>query len=394
VKRKTGIILLAVVLLLISGVLPVFANQINNKQEELNAVRGDLKQQKKELQQNKAEQQRVEKQIKLLKGEINTIEAELRSLAKKIDSTESEITKTEAELAAAQERIDKMDSVLAVRLRTIYEKGKVSYLDVLFSSSSFTEFLTRYNNLQLIISEDKQLLTEFQAERVAIAAAKELLEERRQELETMRRENLSQKSKVEKKRTEQRQLAVALQEAYEEVENSVKQLEAEAKTLEKIIRDLQAAQRGSASRGTGEMIWPVEEYGPSWVTSPYGYRRNPFTGASGSWHGGVDIGIPHSRWPKSRSYSGSPARVVAADSGIAYTYPSLGGYGNLVIVDHGGGIATAYAHLHSFRVTNKAVVLRGDVIGYVGSTGASTGPHLHFEVRKNGNRVNPMPFIR
>lgn len=391
-KWKTGMILLVAVLLMFSGILPVFANQINEKQRELDAVRGDLNARKKEMQQNKAAQDKVLREIRQLDAEINVIQAELRVLGNRIATTESKIAETEEELAEAEENIDEMDRVLAVRLRAIYENGQVSYLDVLFSSSSFAEFLTRYNDLQLIISEDKVLLEEFQVERERILGIKEDLEERRQELETMRRENIAKKSSLEKKQTEQKQLQAALQEEYDEVEKSVRQMERDAKQLEQIIKQLQASQRGTAYRGTGQMTWPVPEYGPSWITSRFGYRTNPFTGAPGAWHGGLDIGIPHSRYPRNRS--GDPVHAVAADSGTAYTYPLLGGYGNLVIVDHGGGIATAYAHLDSFIVKNQQNVSRGQAIGVVGTTGASTGPHLHFEVRKNGTRVDPLPYIR
>jgi murein DD-endopeptidase MepM/ murein hydrolase activator NlpD len=394
-KMKKSLILVAVVLLIFSFILPVFANQIEDKKNELGNVRDDLKQRKQELQQNKEEQDKVSREIDHLEAEIKVIEAEIRLLAKKITETEKQIAETEAELEVAEDNVEHMDSVLAVRLRTIYENGKVSYLDVLFSSSSFVEFLTRFNNLQLIINQDKVMLEEFKVEKERIEAIKESLEERRQELQTLRRKNVQKKEQAVKKRAEQEKLMAALQDVHNEVEKAVRQLEAEARELDNLIKQLQAAQRGTTGyRGTGTMTWPVPEYGPSWITSPYGYRTNPFTGAPGAWHGGVDIGIPRVRWPRASNYNGSPVQVVAVDTGIAYVYPLLGGYGNLVVVDHGGGIATAYAHLDSFLVGHNTPVVRGQAIGIVGSTGASTGPHLHFEVRVNGSRVDPMPYIR
>ena len=393
-KRKTILIVLLAVLLLVSGVLPVFANQVNQKQKELDSVRGDLTQRKQELRQNKSEQDKIVKEIQYLEQDMNVIQVELRSLRNKIKGTESKISVAEADLATAENKVDMMDEVLAVRLRSIHENGNVSYLDVLFASSSFTEFLTRYNDMQMLIAEDHVLLAEFQIERERIEAVKAALEERRQELLTLRRQNLLKNQQLESKRAEQRQLASMLQEAIDETENEVKKLEAEAKALNKIIKDLQARQRRTSYRGSGTMQWPVPEFGTGWITSPYGYRNNPFTGRAGTFHGGVDIGIPHSRWPGSRAYSGQHAVIVAAEAGIAYTYRMGSGYGNLVIIDHGGGISTVYGHASDFLIPNGKTVQRGEAIATVGSTGYSTGPHLHFEVRVNGVRVDPMPYIR
>jgi murein DD-endopeptidase MepM/ murein hydrolase activator NlpD len=405
-KLKTGIILVVTALFIFSSILPVFATQVGDIQNDLKEVKTDISERKKELQQNKTEQENVRREIAHLESEIKVIEAEIRSLANKITVIEGQIAETEEELVVAEENIDQMDEVLAVRLRAIHENGKVSYFDVLFSSTSFVDFLSRFNNLQYIISEDKVMLEEFKVEKERVVAIHEALEERRQELQTLRRENVLKRERSEKKRSEQQKLAAALQEAYDEVESAAKKLEAEAKSLDNEIKRIQAVAAAAAAaaaakngtpnnayRGTGSMTWPVPEFGPGWVTSPFGNRIHPITGRS-SFHGGVDIGIPHSRWPRSSSYSGSPAQVVAADSGIAYVYPSLGSYGNLVVVDHGGGISTAYAHLHGFLVGSQTPVVRGQAIGTVGSTGASTGPHLHFEVRVNGDRVNPMPYIR
>ncbi|MDW7651604.1 MAG: peptidoglycan DD-metalloendopeptidase family protein [Bacillota bacterium] len=393
-KKKAAFILFAASLFLLVGILPVFANQIDQKQQELSGVKSDINQRKQDLSQNKQEQDKILKEIRLLEGEMNVIKAELRSLAAKVKSTEQQITETEAELAEAEEQIEIVDQVLAVRLRAIYENGKTSYLDVLFSSSSFAEFLTRYNDMQMLIAEDRVLLGEVKAERERIVGMKEALEERRQELLVMRRQNLLKDQELQAKASEQRQLMAALQEDYNNTNKEIKKLEAEAKQLDSIIKTLQAAQRGVPSRGSGQMIWPVPEFGTAWITSNYGYRRDPITGRAGTFHGGVDIGIPRSRWPASSSYTGSPVNLVAVDSGVAYTYRYGSGYGNLVIVDHGDGIATVYAHTHGFLVANGQSVAKGQAIAIIGSTGYSTGPHVHFEVRVNGERVNPMPYIR
>jgi murein DD-endopeptidase MepM/ murein hydrolase activator NlpD len=233
-----------------------------------------------------------------------------------------------------------METILDIRLRAIHENGQVSYLDVLFNSSTFTEFLTRYNDLQLIMAQDRELLLEYEDERKRIAAIRDALEDDRQDLLTMRRDTLHRQRELETKNAHLEKLLSEVRDDIEAKEKANRQLEEEAKKLTDIIRKLQEQQRGTTSRGTGSYVWPVPEFGSSWITSGYGYRIDPITRRPGTFHGGIDIGIPHNRWPGSRFYIGRPVEVVAADSGIAYTYRMGSGYGNLVIVDHGGGIAT------------------------------------------------------
>ncbi len=390
--RKTAAVLFLVLLVLAAGIFPVFANQIDEKKNELGAVKDDIKAVQGELKENKAKESTLQRDLRLLETNINKVQAEIRALGQKITATEKEIARIEAELSDAEERIEEMDKLLAVRLRAIYENGQVSYLDVLFESATFVDFLTRYNDLQLIIAEDKELLLRFQEERQQILAIKDKLEASRQSLLTFRRDNLAKKQELEGKTTERSRLLVAVRSEIDAQEEAIKKLEAEAKKIENLIKQMQAAQSGY--RGTGQYRWPVPDYGTSWITSGYGTRIHPITRQPGTFHGGIDIGIPHSRWPGSRSFNGNPVEVVASDTGIAHVYRMGSGYGNLIIIDHGGGIATVYAHLHRFLVTDKQEVVRGQAIAHVGSTGASTGPHLHFEVRVNGERKNPMNYLR
>ncbi|MBS4032784.1 MAG: peptidoglycan DD-metalloendopeptidase family protein [Clostridiales bacterium] len=391
--RKKGLVLFLVFLLLTAGIFPAFANQIDEKKGELGAVKEDLKSVQDELKGSKAKESTIQRDIRLLENDIYRVQAEIRALGQKVSTTENEIAEAEAELADAEERIGEMDKLLAVRLRAIYENGQVSYLDVLFASASFTEFLTRYNDLQLIIAEDRELLIRFQGEREQILAMKNRLEDRRQDLLGMRRDSLAKKQELEGKTKERARLLVAVRNEIDAQEDAIKKLEAEAKKIEAIIKALQAAQK-TGYRGTGQYNWPVPDYGPSWITSGYGYRVHPITRRPGTFHGGIDIGIPHVNWAGSRSFSGNPAEVVAADTGTAHVYRMGSGYGNLIIIDHGGGIATVYAHLHRFLIADKQEVVRGQAIAHVGSTGASTGPHLHFEVRINGERKNPLDYVR
>lgn len=392
-KRRLSVYAILVLLALTAtAVLPAFANEVDQKRSELSEVRRQKEQQLRELNESKKVEQNELRQLQLVENELKTIEAQIRSLEKKIENTENQIAETEKELRAAEARIAEMEDLLAIRLRAIYEQGNVSYLEVLFDSATFTEFLSRYNDLQLIIAQDRELLSNYEAEREVALALKEELEANRQELEELKRDHLAKKDAEEKKKKEHERLLVAARSKIDAIEEQIKKLEAEEKNLEAEIKRLSSA--NLQYMGTGVYTWPVPEYGPSWITSGYGYRTHPITKAPQTFHGGIDIGIPHSRWPGSKSYSGRPVSVVAADDGIANVYPMSTGYGNLVIIDHGGNIFTVYAHLHRIDVKDKQRVTRGEHIAIVGSTGYSTGPHLHFEVRVNGERKNPLDYVR
>src|SRR5690554_5601144 len=155
--QKKAIIILLAVALLCMNILPVLANTIDEKQQELDQVQGNIEERKKELTQNKQEQEKILREIQLLKEEIAVVEAEIRSLNNNIKETEGEITVVEADLEEAEENVEHMDEVLSVRLRAIHEHGQVDYLEVLFTSTSFTDFLTRFSDLQQVINQDKEL---------------------------------------------------------------------------------------------------------------------------------------------------------------------------------------------------------------------------------------------
>jgi murein DD-endopeptidase MepM/ murein hydrolase activator NlpD len=392
-KQRQVLLILLVAGLLMAAVLPAFANDLRDMRKEQEALQREIRDVQSEISEYKRQETTLERQLRSLEHSIDVVQAEIRSLGRRVSVVEDEIGVAEQELAAAEARITEMERLLAVRLRAIHENGQVSYLEVLFSSATFTEFLTRYNNLQLIVAEDRELLTRYQDERGRFLALKGNLEARRQELQALRRQNIIREEEL-GQRTEQRErMLVAARHEIEEREDMIRRLEEENRKLERMIEETLARQRSAGYRGTGQYDWPVDGFGPDWITSGFGYRVHPITRRPGQFHGGVDIGIPHSRWPGSRSFNGRPVNVLAADAGVAHIYRMAGGFGNLVIIDHGAGIVTVYAHNHSFLVADGENVRRGQPIATIGSTGFSTGPHLHFEIRINGQRVNPLPYI-
>jgi len=293
--------------------------------------------------------------------------------------TEQSVLQGQQQLALIEAELQKKYEVTKTRLRALYENGNVSYLEVLFGSSSFSEFLTSFDQITLLFQRDVELLEE-----------QRLLREKQQEINTARENynsylaSLAYQAEVRNGelvtiRTEHNNLMENIQGQKESWQVAYDAFEAQAVALEETIRQLQAQNQGNVY-GTGQYIWPVPS---TYVISDFfGWRDDPFGGSNSNFHGGLDI---------AGSYG---ANILAADGGtIIYAGWNSGGYGNMVMIDHGNGIVTVYGHMSQVLVNVWDVVDKGDVIGLVGSTGWSTGPHLHIEFRVNGERVDPLNYL-
>ena len=315
----------------------------------------------------------LQQEIDLTKEEIATVEAYIERLQEQID------VKT-TELEAAEKALEEKEELFAQTVRTTYEQGEISYLEVLLNSSSFSDLLTRLEIVSAIMEDNQKVVDEY-------TAAKEDIEQKRDDLQDTQdeqknyQENLNYK--VDDLAASEAQQA-ALQESLEaykaESEAEYDRIESEMQDVSNQIAELsrQAAANGSVPMGDGTLIWPT----PSCTTtnSAYGYRVHPIYGTV-KFHAGEDIP------------AGYGAEILAAASGTVVTAGWVSGYGNYTVIDHGGGLMTAYGHQSSFAVSVGDVVTQGQVIGYVGSTGNSTGPHLHFEVYVNGATVDPKSYF-
>ena len=407
-KWRYAVVILTIFLLVCSFILPGYANTLEDKIQQTEQQRDDLqtrlKDRGKELAESQSEEKKLEKELMDLEYSLFLLKKDLDRLDSDIQQTEQYIELAEGELAAAEAQVALRDSLLKKRLCAIYEKGDTEYLEVLFNAYSFAEFLTRLNDLKLIADNDLKLLEESFAERTLVQEKKEQLEQEKKELLNLKAERLGRQEELNKQQTERETLLEVVQKNIEAHEKAVRELEQEARKLDDTIRQLQEEMRRQTGHFTtsGKLLWPLAEYGTSWITSPYGTRVNPITKQPGEFHSGVDIGIPRTRWPGSANYNGNPVYIRAADSGIVL-YAAINGslsygYGRLVVIDHGQlnsgeDFATAYGHCHTLLVTPGQEVSRGQNIAIVGSTGSSTGPHVHFEVRVNGERKNPMNYF-
>lgn len=330
-------------------------------------------------------------QIQFIESELTTTVAEIAEINQKIVDKQMEIQTLEAqekdlliyieeaekELEKSNERYNSQKDLLEKRLVAMYEMGETSYLDLLLNSESIMELLSNYYLIEEIAKADTELLETVEAERKYNKKLKQALETKKLVLtasrETREKHTISLENMGKIKNSRLKQLSEEEFELHQMIEEYQKQIA----DIETEIRLLAIANIGEDYVG-GSMAWPVPGY--TRITSSFGMRTHPITGIY-KLHTGVDIGAPLG------------ASFIAANDGIV-TYAGWNkAYGNMVIIDHGGGITTLYAHGSEILVNVGDTVYQGNPVLKVGSTGYSTGPHAHFEVRVNGEYVEPLDFI-
>ena len=356
-------------------------NNISNTATDLQTQRSELQNQLDEangqledVQSNLSENlQQVEK----LDSRIETAEKELAEQESKITELKESISQLETELNTITEKYDKQVELFKQRMVAIYIAGDTQYLDVLLNSSSLSDFISSYYIISQLTQIDEELINNLETKKKSMDLSMQKLENEKKELATIV-ENQTRTTRT-------------LQNTKKMRENFIAKLSDEEKNLQEKIDEinqqydivnqqiLALAQQGidTAYIG-GDLEWPVPGY--TRITSKFAMRVHPITGQY-KLHTGVDIGAPEG------------ANFVAANDGIVVKAELNAAYGNMVIIDHGGGISTLYAHGSAILVEVGQSVKRGDSILKVGSTGYSTGPHAHFEVRINGVATDPLPYI-
>ncbi|KXB86715.1 peptidase, M23 family [Veillonella sp. DNF00869] len=333
----------------------------------------------------------VYEQLHAIQIELDTATADLKQVQADRIRLDQDITKTEAELKAAQERLQSREKVFYKRVRDIYINGRLSYLDVVVGSKDFSDFANRMEMLKRILQSDMDLINTIKTEREDIASKKAKLEEDRAkvlELEKVAQEkqNLINQKKAERQAVLERAMndRDTAERAYNELMASSASITAmlQQRAAERAAAAAAAASQGGGGggatwvQGSGQLAAPV--VAP--ITSDFGWRIHPIYGTR-RLHAGTDFGVDE----------GTP--VHAADGGVVVEAGWVSGYGYTVIIDHGNGMSTLYAHNSEVAVSPGQTVSKGQVVSYSGNTGGSTGPHLHFEVRINGEPTDPMGYL-
>lgn len=345
-------------------------------EEELEAEQQGVYQQIEEQKQNllKISQESDTEAAKL--GEIEGRLSEARKIYNQLNDQviglEEKIQKTNEDIALTEEQLKERREALKKRMRDIYKRGQISYLDVLLGAADFSDFATRLQVLQKVLTNDVNLITDVLGKQTQLNQWRAELEVERAKQVEIRKQAEEKKAEIEKERNEQKIIYDRIFANKELAEQQVKELEETSKRIERALKGRRSGYDGA----TGNMIRPVS--GP--VTSVYSRSRvHPVFGTVRP-HNGTDIGADY----------GVP--IAAADGGVVIFSGWQSGYGNTVMLDHGNGLVTLYAHQSETAVSVGQEVSQGETIGYIGSTGYSTGPHLHFEVRENGELRDPYNY--
>ena len=316
-------------------------------------------------------------QVQNLDERINESTTKIEELNTKITELKTSISEIEGKLTEAQENYENQKKILEARLIAMYEAGETQYLDVFLQSRNMSEFLSNYFLITEIASYDMDLLEEMENKKRVIDTAMEKLQKNKEELDTALQTQLKTSKILENTKTLRENYVAKLSEEEKKIQAQIDDYTTQVNALNTEI--LQLALQGIDTQYIGGVLaWPVPGY--TRISSNYGMRYHPILHVN-KLHTGVDIAAPMG------------ANFVAANDGIVTKAGYNGAYGNMVIIDHGGGISTLYAHGSEILVQVGQTVKRNDPILKVGSTGYSTGPHAHFEVRINGVVTNPIEYI-
>ncbi len=373
--RKLLCIVLA--LMICSICVISYADNIEELRSKSQELKNQIEESNSELKEVQEELSSNLQQVQKLDETIEKSETQLKQLNEKIEGLQKTISEVEEKLGIIQEDYNTQKKLLEERLVSLYEAGDTNYIDVILSSKSLSDFLSNYYLISEITSYDSELLNEVESQKNLIETQKNILDVKSQEMLVAKQTQIKTSKVLENTKNLREHYILQLSESEQKIQNDIDEYNRQYKEVEQEI--LLLSQNGISEEYIGGvMAWPVPGY--TRITSQYGMRTHPITGVY-KLHTGVDIGAPMG------------ANFIATNDGVVTKAGYNGAYGNMVIIDHGGGISTLYAHGSEIVVQVGQEVKQGDVILKVGSTGYSTGPHAHFEVRVNGSTINPLDYI-
>ena len=381
-KKRVRLILLGCCLLgvvAIGGSLgapptpPPDADALNQQLRTITRKKGRIQEKLEAVKRRKRE---VMRELRRIDTRLADNRARLRDVNAEVERVQLELERARLRREGAQLQLETYRELVADRLVAIYQQGEMSSLEAFLSSTSFTDFSNRLYLLDQVVSKDGELLASFEEasneaeQRQAEVTAKEQeLVALQGQIETQTDSTAAQLQAKNREKTDLLREQAAWERALVEIEQNSREVTTMLRRMERTPQ----GQERLATQWKGRLQKPVAGS----ITSGFGYRLHPIYKVR-KMHTGVDISAS----------SGTP--IHAAAGGTVVHAGRWGGYGNCVIIDHGGGLATLYAHCSSLAVSSGQEVKQGETVGYVGSTGLSTGPHLHFEVRRDGNPVDPM----
>jgi murein DD-endopeptidase MepM/ murein hydrolase activator NlpD len=351
------------------------ASESESLRQQLRTIKTKTSRVENKLAAVRRQQRQVTRQLTRLDGRVNQSETRLQQVARDRAELDADLRQTRQACHEADRRLSGRRDMVADRLVAIYEQGDVSPLEVLLESESFDDFNNRMYLLDQVVARDTEVLAGYEAALNMAEERRRELDERQLQLAQVQQREQQEKEAASRERESTARQKVALLRDQATYERQLAEMEQDSREITAMLRRRDQNRGGGqpeVSPWRGGLMRPV----PGGITSGYGYRRHPIYKVRKK-HTGVDMTASH----------GTP--IKAAADGVVVHASRWGGYGNCVIIDHGGGLATLYAHCSTLNVSVGSKVKQGGVIAKAGSTGLSTGPHLHFEVRRGGDPVDP-----
>lgn len=376
-KRTMSAALILALVLTMVGVSPTFAASKASEKSKKKKIENQIDQKEDQIDANKKKTNELKNKISTLESSIKSTESDLASIRAEINAMNKKTSNINAKVEKLEKEIVEQQDTLDTRLRSMYKNGNLGIIQVLLGSVSIQEFMSNFKLIKELHKSDTTILKELEANHKEVEAQKTELDALASKLKSHEAAQVQKQKQLQSDKTE-----VAAAKAKIEADTSVlyKEIDKLNAESERLSAEIAGMQDSNAKyTGSGKFQWPFPGY--SRVSSEYGYRTHPISGKK-KFHSGIDLA------------GGSGKAIVAAEAGTVISAGwNSGGYGNMVIIDHGSGISTVYAHNSSLSVSKGAKVKRGQTIAKCGSTGYSTGPHLHFEVRVGGKTQNPRNWI-
>lgn len=351
--------------------LTTFAATISELQDKIDSAQDEKKEVKTQISNTLKEVEELSTSIEENEDKLEDINSQLINLNKEIKETKEELEET-------QQKYIEQEEFLKEKLIIQYEAGKTTYLDVLLNSKGILDFISKYYLVSEVLQNDNDLLNSIEEQQKKIENDKKKLEEKQKEVKTQKAEQEKINVVLSNQKTQKQNKVSQLSEKEKQLSSDIDKYKAEVRKIEAQLREAanNASSSGKVYTG-GAFLWPCPSY--SYISSPYGYRICPYHGKE--LHSGIDMAAPYG------------SAILAAADGQVIQAGYVSSYGNMVMIYHGSGLTTMYAHCSSLLVSVGQSVKKGDKIAKVGSTGDSTGNHLHFSVKVNGSYTSPNPYL-
>lgn len=376
----------------LGNALGAMADQLSNDQQKQQQLNGQIQQQQGQIQQLQGQQAQIQAQLSALAPQIAAAEANLAAENARLDAILGQIDETQRDLDATRIRLERRQEILNQRTRMLYkEGGNTSFIDSIFTANTFGDLMDRFILMRDITHSDQVLVDQIKHDKQSIETlAAQLNQKKDEQAATVQRigdETSALQGQYAQQSALKGQLAVEQVSLEQQVANN-------KKALDSVNAEIAALQYRGNVHSSGIFAWPgvqgpitqgfgCTDFGgeppppPGYTCHPAGTCRS----SQGCFHYGIDIAGPYG------------SQITAADGGVAYTYSGSGGYGNYVVVVHANGFTSLYGHMSAFAVKSGTAVAKSQLIGYEGSTGFSSGPHLHFGIQLNGTWVNPCNYV-